>query len=335
MRQVFIITLLLTLITSSLRGATETISLDGSWKIRTDPQNSGKQNEWFAQSIATNAETRDIQVPGVLQTVFREYHGLVWYERDFRTPENPNISNANINARTLLRFWQAEYRADVWVNGVYLGFHEGGEEAFELDATDALMPVGEQNRLTVRVLNASDEPIDGIALANVPRRNNTNTVTPGNGYASGGLVDSVELLIVPEVRITDLHLIPNWKTGEILVRAEMENYSDITQPFQLTLSAASADGGGFSRPVSFEKSAVPGKSIVEGNLTVPDFRLWELNDPNLYAVTAESKNERSVDRRTATCGFRDFRFENGFFRLNGKRIYVKCSHSGSDSPVTH
>ena len=135
MRQVFIITLLLTLITSSLRGATETISLDGSWKIRTDPQNSGKQNEWFAQSIATNAETRDIQVPGVLQTVFREYHGLVWYERDFRTPENPNISNANINARTLLRFWQAEYRADVWVNGVYLGFHEGGEEAFELDAT--------------------------------------------------------------------------------------------------------------------------------------------------------------------------------------------------------
>ncbi len=33
------------------------------------------------------------------------------------------------------------------------------------------------------------------------------------------------------------------------------------------------------------------------------------------------------------CGFRDFRFENGAFRLNGKRIYLRCSHTGNCCPI--
>jgi len=31
--------------------------------------------------------------------------------------------------------------------------------------------------------------------------------------------------------------------------------------------------------------------------------------------------------------FRDFRFENGAFRLNGKRIYLRCSHTGNCCPI--
>ena len=33
------------------------------------------------------------------------------------------------------------------------------------------------------------------------------------------------------------------------------------------------------------------------------------------------------------CGFRDFRFENGAFRLNGRRIYLRCSHTGNCCPI--
>ena len=327
---------------SSAEGATHTVSLDGTWAIRTDAQNEGVSAQWFAQPLAKGGATEPIPVPGVIQQVYREYHGVVWYERTFTTPEN-----ANAAGRTLIRFHQAEYRADVWLNGKKLGFHEGGEAAFELDATDLLAPVGNENRLTVRVLNASDAPIDGISMANIPRRNNTNTITPGCGYASGGLVDSVELLMVPNVRIADLQLIPNWKTGEITVRATMENFTAEKVTGQITLRAASSDGGAFTPDTTFAAESAPEKSVVEGKIIVPDFKLWNLNDPNLYTVTAEYSRVKessgaeqaaelpALDRQTATCGFRDFRFENGAFRLNGKRIYVKCSHSGSDSPITH
>ena len=41
----------------------------------------------------------------------------------------------------LLRFWQVDYLADVWVNGVHVGQHEGGEDPFVCDVTDASSPV--------------------------------------------------------------------------------------------------------------------------------------------------------------------------------------------------
>ena len=336
---------------SALFAATITTSLDGTWQVRIDPDNVGMTDEWFARPLSESGETVPLAVPGVIQQNWPDYHGLAWYERTFGTPDNPNE-----NGRVVLRFWQAEYRADVWLNGVYLGFHEGGEAAFDIDATEAINPErGKSNRLTVRVLNAADTPIDGISMANIPRRNNTNVITPGSGYAAGGLVDSVELLIAPAVRMTDLQLIPNWQTGVIEARATVDNTLPGTISAALTLTAVSTDGGTLVSGDPASQIVIPqGKSTVSSKITIPDFKLWELNDPNLYTVIAKlsvvefiapvsnrrdapSPTLRDVgtDQRTAVCGFRDFRFERGAFRLNGKRIYLKCSHSGSDSPITH
>ncbi|MBQ2683860.1 MAG: hypothetical protein IJG02_08290 [Thermoguttaceae bacterium] len=324
----------------ALWAATETTSLDGVWQVRIDPDNVGKTDQWFARPLSESGEVSALEVPGVIQKNWPDYHGLAWYERTFATPDNPNQ-----NGRYILRFWQAEYRADVWLNGVYLGFHEGGEVAFELDATEAMAPLGDSNRLTVRVLNAADTPIDGISMANVSHRYNMNTIIPGYGYSTGGLVDSVELLKTPAVRLTDLQLIPNWKTGEIEARATVENTLPGKIAAAIRLCAASSDGGTYVTPPGTEAIEIPqGKSTITSAITVPDFKLWELNDPNLYTVAAAldaydlsqaaERKQIAADKRSAVCGFRDFRFERGSFRLNGKRIYLKCSHSTCETPIT-
>ena len=323
-----------------LLAATERTSLDGIWQVKIDPDNTGKAEEWFTRPLSESGETSALEVPGVIQKNWPDYHGLAWYEKTFPTPKN-----ANENGRYFLRFWQAEYRADVWLNGVYLGFHEGGETAFELDATDAILPEGKENRLTVRVLNAADTPIDGISLSNISHRYNLNTIVPGCGYSTGGLVDSVELLRVPEVRLTDLQLIPNWKTGEIEARATIENALSGKITAAIELSAASTDGGSWVlAPTAEAVELPPGKTTVTSTITVPDFKLWELNDPNLYTVIAKlsarkltqsaAPKDIAADQLSAVCGFRDFRFERGAFRLNGKRIYLKCSHSTCETPIT-
>ena len=66
----------------------------------------------------------------------------------------------------------------------------------------------------------------------------------------------------------------------------------------------------------------PGDRTLEAILRVENRRLWELNDPFLYRVTArlQAAHTNSVDERSTRCGFRDFRFEDGYFRLNGRRI---------------
>ena len=97
-------------------------------------------------------------VPWIMQGTFPGYHGVAWYWRDFAAPVNPHQGG-----RYLLRFWQVDYLAEVWLNGAPIGGHEGGETPFVLDVTDHIQP-GQSNRLAVRVLNPTNEMIDGICL---------------------------------------------------------------------------------------------------------------------------------------------------------------------------
>ncbi len=115
-----------------------------------------------------------------------------------------------------------DYKADVWLNDRAVGAHEGGESPFVFDVTDILQP-GRKNRLAVRVLNPTHEPIDGIVLNETPHRNKALPYTSGSAWDQGGIWDSVELLFVPAVRVEDLFVRPDWKTGEMRVQLNLRN----------------------------------------------------------------------------------------------------------------
>ena len=132
------------------------VSLDGpGWLLATDPKNVGREQKWWEKPVA---EAKAARVPGILQEAFPTYHGVAWYWRDLTPPANPHAQG-----RYLLRFWNVDYLADVWLNGVHVGRHEGACEPFVLDVTEAVKPQA-VNRLAVRVLNPTNEPIDGIKL---------------------------------------------------------------------------------------------------------------------------------------------------------------------------
>ena len=68
----------------------------------------------------------------------------------------------------ILKFGAVRYIADVWLNGQYLGYHEGGDTPFALDATQALIP-GAYNNLVVRVDNPEWGTRDDIVPWGFPR----------------------------------------------------------------------------------------------------------------------------------------------------------------------
>ena len=94
----------------------------------------------------------------IIQDAFPGYHGVAWYWRDFTPPANPHA-----DGRYLLRFWQVDYLADVWVNGVHVGQHEGGEDPFVLRRDRRAQAGGGQSRRRPRA-QSDHEPIDGIRL---------------------------------------------------------------------------------------------------------------------------------------------------------------------------
>ena len=307
--------------------STQLISLDGDqWLLAVDPQNVGRKEQWHD---APRAEAKPTKVPWIIQQAFPAYHGVAWYWRSFQVPANPHSGG-----RYLLRFWAVDYLADVWVNGKQVGGHEGGEGVFVLDVTEAVKP-GQPNLLAVRVLNPTNEPIDGIVLAHTPRRCKVVPFRPGALYNDGGIVDSVELLVSAAVNVENLHACPDPKTGKIEIRANVRNYLSGPVSGQIELTVAPARSGETLQVTRLARQFAPGDTLVETELQIESPRLWELNDPFLYRVTArvQAADSRSFDEQSTRCGFRDFRFENGHFRLNGRRIFLKSSHTATHYPI--
>lgn len=304
-------------------------SLTDGWTIALDPRNTGRQDEWFRGQPA--AEVREARVPGSIQQAFPGQYGLAWYWCSFAPPRLPAIAE-----RALLCFHAVDYLAEVWLNGQHLGGHEGGETPFTLDATTALLPT--ENLLAVRVLNPTKTPIDGIVLDQTPHSNKMmpEDFHPGSGRNYGGILRPVELMVAPAVRLTDIFVRPDPTNGRIAATITVRNDGAAPVTVDLRMQAGPARDGVVLATTTLAGEAVVGETRYEATLLVPHHRLWSLEDPYLYRVEVALEagartgdlSDSTLYRHTLTlrCGFRDFRVADGFFRLNGRRLFVRSTH---------
>ena len=290
-----------------------------------DSANVGRQNDWFKTPPVSNSKLTPI--PWVIQDIFHDYHGVAWYWCEFDTPKNPHSGG-----RYLLKFNAVDYLADVWVNGKSIGSHEGSETPFEFDVTDQLIQGG-KNLLVVRVLNPTYRPIDGIALKETPSSLKNYPYGSNAVYNSGGIIGDVKLLVVPAVRLSDLCVVPDWKTGKIKIQTTILNTQSKETSSSLSFKISEARTGLTVALENYTHKIEPGSNFVEAEIPVPDHKLWCPDEPMLYFITASVETNTSIDDRSVRFGFRDFRFENGYFRLNGKRFFLKGSNFSTHYPV--
>jgi len=317
--------------TSSPRAGDNPVqTLTGEWLLAPDPQDRGREERW-AESVPADAQPAP--VPGIIQQVVPDYCGAAWYWRRFRATRG-----ASPQERCLLRFGAVDYLAEVWLNGAPVGGHEGGETPFALDVTDALRPEGD-NLLAVRVVIPGDEPTDGMTLTQIPHRNKAaSQYQPGRSYNYGGILLPVELAIAPAVRVTDVFLEPQPKTGEIRVTVTVRNDQPAAAAGALEARVGLSPAGDVLDRAAVSADFAPGETAHHLTLHVAQPRLWDLDDPCLYgvAVGLEARGRDGAEfehEQAARCGFRDFRVVNGYFRLNGKRVFLRSTHTGNHYPA--
>jgi len=307
----------------------QVLSLDSpnQWVLAADPGNAGKQEQWWK---SPRPDAKPARVPGSLQETLGEYHGVAWYWRTVSIPRNPHP-----DGRYILRFWSIDYYIEVWLNGQPVGSHECVDTMVEFDVTAAVRP-GAENLLAVRIINPGNDPVDGFVIRECPGRNKFQPWSPGSSYNNGGILDSVELALVPALRVESLYLKPDWKSGTIEAEVNVRNAASKPVKGGLDLSVALAAGGETLDLSTTALEFAAGDTVVKTRVLVRDFRLWNTDHPTLYHVTARvrAKGSESIDEKSANCGFRDFRFADGYFRLNGKRIFLKSAHFGGDVPMT-
>ncbi len=301
-------------------------TLSGAWRLAADPDNVGRDEGWFN---APRHDAIDAPVPGIIQQALPGYHGVAWYWHAFRA----SIEWGK-DSRALLRFAGVDYRGDVWLNGQYLGGYEGGETPFEFDATEAIRLDGD-NLLAIRVLNPTNTPIDGYLLKETPHRNKVMVFTPGSSRNVGGILYPVTLRLAPSLRILDVFAQPDPNTGQIAVTVTVFNSGPAYAHGALALAVSeAADGGPTLNRATLEATFPPGPSSREAELRVAGPRRWDIDDPFMYRLTVATQEAgHAPDERALRVGFRDFRVVDGWFHLNGRRIFLKSTHTGNHMPV--
>lgn len=229
-----------------------------------------------------------------------EKHEL-WYHRTFTVPSGWE------NKKLLLNFGAVDWKADVWVNDIKVGTHQGGYAPFSFDVTSFLNKSGEQT-LTVKVWDPTDRGFQ-------PRGKQVNDPN-GIWYSPvTGIWQTVWIEPVEDAYITNLKTVPNIDGGNVSVLAATEGASSSAIIEVKVLEDGNVVGTG---------KAAAGQEVL---VAVPHAKLWSPESPFLYDMEVTILQEgKPADRVKSYLGMRKIsvaRDENGVVRmqLNNKDYF--------------
>jgi beta-galactosidase len=237
------------------------------------------------------------------------YRGIGWYRTHYR------VDNRFAGRHFFLKVDGASSVADVYVNGTFVGEHQGGFSAFVYDVTPYLK-VGADNFIAVEVNNAVNP--------NVPPLSADFTFF-------GGLYRDVHLLVTDPVQISPLdygspgiYLKPanvSSNSANLQVTAVLANSTATEQ--LVTVRSIVTDAATNIVAVLTNLVTLPPDfaSNIVASTTIAKPHLWNgLADPYLYHTFTEVwVGSKAVDVVAQTLGFRYYHVDadKGFF-LNGR-----------------
>ncbi|WP_300600312.1 sugar-binding domain-containing protein [Niabella sp.] len=214
---------------------------------------------------------------GVGRTVGKD--SILWYTRVIDVPASMR------KGKLLLHFGAVDWAAQIYVNGVKVGEHEGGYDPFSIDITSAVKK-GSRQSVSVRVWDPSD---DGPQPAGKQVKN-----PHGIWYTPvTGIWQTVWLENVPETYIVATKQTPDIDQQQLQVSV---NTAGLQPGDEISVSAW--DG---TKQVASQASA-DGQNVI---LRIPDPKLWSPQRPFLYDLKVSVKRKgKTIDEATSYFGMR-------------------------------
>jgi beta-glucuronidase len=267
-------------------------------------------------------------------TVPEYYQDGVWYRRNF-------IVNANENGKFVkLIFYSVNYVADVWLNDVYLGYHEGGYTPFTFDVSSALN-YGGNNVLVLRV----DNPAWGS-------RNDIVPYTQCDWFNYTGIIHDVYLEVSDPVSVMRADIVPKSVNGNIQTTVVLYNKSGSDQNIDISIDVFNADVNENNIKTEFSADLIGNQASVSGttqntitikndsakvwrtNLNINNPQLWSPKNPNLYIIKVTLKEGSNVvDEYYTQFGIRTVEANVDKVYLNNNPVFFTGVARHEDHPV--
>jgi beta-galactosidase/beta-glucuronidase len=294
------------------------LNLNGVWQFDFDDENCGLSEQWFA----AESFSQQITVPYVFQSPLsgignNDFHEVVWYKRAFDLPASW------AGKRVILHFGAVDYRATVWVNGIFVGYHQGGHTPFSIDITAFSKPSG--NQLVVR---AEDSPEDVFQ----PRGKQYWKRDSASIFytRTTGIWQTVWLEPVSDLYIKDLRITPDIDSGSVNLFYEFGGSIPATLEAEAVVSFGGKQVAQHSAGKTEENLQYLSQTVELGS----DLALWSPETPNLYDLKVSVKvNGAVVDQLSAYFGMRKISIENGSVCLNNQPYYMRLVLDQGYHPV--
>jgi len=130
------------------------------------------------------------------------------------------------------------------------------------------------NQIAVRVLDPKDESFDGFVSAETPHGGWTDSPA-----RSGGILDSVELLVVPRVYIEDIAAFPDSATDTLRLRVTVHNAGQEPANSEFLFTVAPAASGETLAALPLRRKLPPGETSLEASLHIENPHRWDIDDP--------------------------------------------------------
>jgi beta-mannosidase len=341
----------------SLHEGRPRLSLDGDWRYALEGDEPGESLGYPDPSLDASAWATMRLPTNWYLTEVGDFFGTIWFRRGFRVPDELR------GMRLSLRFGAVDYLADVWLNGTYLGSHEGMFNPFEFDVTDVLDLEG-TNVVVVKdaaprdpteyvQVDFSDNPLSppyrthqAKAIEQVKGHMIDAMHRPGcytsfrSDGNSGGIWDGVELIARPSVAVdhlkvfTKIGIKKDWLgdkadkpdgTALVAVDVTVHNATDRAVEADLGLSVAPRSFEG-AEPVSRSRRVVlqPGRTTHKIVVTVPEARLWWTWDRGLPNLYTATVTVAG-DSVEQPFGVKEVVHDEqtGQWYLNGERLFLR------------
>ena len=312
------------------------LSLNGEWLFKYAPGQDAAdslmnvlENNGYDRSLFDKIEVpSNWAVLGYEEPVYRGFkenkasEGI--YLKDFSVPESL------LEDRLLLHFGGVWSSAEIWLNGQWLGYHQGGYTSFALDVTEKLLP---QNTLLVRVRQVCRGYEFDVY----------------DDWTLGGIYRDVEIESMPRRRSIEkiaykVDFDPDFCNATLKVTAMIHdmqkntlpgNYPSPGDPYTLHVSLADKEGNTVvSRSIEVPAHISTDREIY-CDMVVETPLHWTAETPNLYdlKVDMEEKGRQITHSRSCKVGFREVSTDGGVFRINGKPVKLRGVNRHDEYPT--
>jgi beta-galactosidase/beta-glucuronidase len=280
------------------------MTLNGAWSFAFDDRDEGLDASWYTHGLPSS---RQITVPYCFESKLSgigdtSFHPVAWYQRSVRIPENWS------GTHVLLHFGAVYYQASVWLNGQYLGSHEGGNVPFSFEITRALKRG--DNVLTVRAYNPPTDRSIARGKQYWKLKSAEIFYTRTSGIWQPIWLETTGENYLKYVRITA------GQDGKAYFEGYLAKHAAVPLKFEVTI----LDGA--NTVASTNAQSVEDR--VSATVQVSNPKLWSPDSPNLYQVRYRLLNGgRAIDAVNSYFGFRSISVANDRVTINGQPVYLK------------